>query len=159
MSVDSHHAPLFSGLVLEGPAEIAAALAPAAAAGHFDELRGAVTTRLAPAATPATPNNLQLSGPPLLPSQLQSQAQTLASQGSQAAQTMVPLVPLVPMVPMVPMVLLASMPPMASPTALAPLFGAAPTPPAAQAATAAEAALRTPLSPLWATFLDRKSVV
>ena len=138
MSVDSHHAPLFSGLALEGPAEIAAALAPAAAAGHFDELRGAVTTRLAPAATPATPNNLQLSGPPLLPSQLQSQAQTLASQGSQAAQTMVPLVPLVPMV------LLASMTPMASPTALAPLFGAAPTLPAAQAATAAEAALRTP---------------
>ena len=151
MSVDSHHAPLFSGLALEGPAEIAAALAPAAAAGHFDELRGAVTTRLAPAATPATPNNLQLSGQPLLPSQLQSQAQTLASQGSQAAQTMVPLVPMVPMVLLASM---PSMPPMASPTALAPLFGAAPTPPAAQAATAAEAALRTPLSPLWATFFE-----
>ena len=50
---------LFAAQLFDSPFELAAALAPAAAPGHFDELRGSVSTSsaesktLAPAATPA----------------------------------------------------------------------------------------------------------
>ena len=46
--MENHHDQLFSDLELEGPAEVASALAPAAAAGHFDELRGSLSSQIAP---------------------------------------------------------------------------------------------------------------
>ena len=61
MAVENNNNSLFTDLALEGPTEFASALAPPAAAGHFDELRGAVSSRLH---TPAD-----------LPGQFQSQSQ------------------------------------------------------------------------------------
>jgi len=42
-TVDPQHESLFGAQALESPAELASALAPPAAPGHFDELRGAAT--------------------------------------------------------------------------------------------------------------------
>ena len=63
--MENNNNSLFTDLALEGPTEFASALAPPAAAGHFDELRGAVSSRLL---TPAD-----------LPGQFQSQGQTQGS--------------------------------------------------------------------------------
>ncbi|MBC7548021.1 MAG: circularly permuted type 2 ATP-grasp protein, partial [Polaromonas sp.] len=79
---------LFTELALEGPTEFASALAPAAAAGHFDEVRGSVSSRL--------------HSPVDLPGQLQSQSQSQSqSQGTSAAlPTMGPLAPLIGATPL-----------------------------------------------------------
>jgi uncharacterized circularly permuted ATP-grasp superfamily protein/uncharacterized alpha-E superfamily protein len=59
--VENNNNTLFTELALEGPTEVASALAPPAAAGHFDELRGVVSSRT------DTPSDL--------PRQAQSQSQ------------------------------------------------------------------------------------
>ncbi|MFM9899435.1 MAG: circularly permuted type 2 ATP-grasp protein [Polaromonas sp.] len=59
--MENNNNSLFTDLALEGPTEFASALAPPAAAGHFDELRGALSSRLH---TPAE-----------MPGQFQSQSQ------------------------------------------------------------------------------------
>ena len=46
MAVENNTNSLFTDLALEGPTELASALAPPAAAGHFDELRGTLSSRL-----------------------------------------------------------------------------------------------------------------
>jgi len=51
--VENNTQSLFAAQALESPCALAAALAPHAAAGHFDELRGRVSEGPAPAETPA----------------------------------------------------------------------------------------------------------
>ncbi len=54
--MDSHNPSLFDAQALEAPAALASALAPAAAPGHFDELRGSATPPGAPRqGTPSQP--------------------------------------------------------------------------------------------------------
>ena len=69
MAVENNNNSLFTDLALEGPTEFASALAPPAAAGHFDELRGALSSRLQTSAElPAQfQNQSQGSFPPLQP--------------------------------------------------------------------------------------------
>ena len=71
---------LFAAHALTTPAALAAALAPAATAGHFDEVRGRLS------AGPAAAEPLPPAAPPLRPAGLQSSAGSLQQPASSASQ-------------------------------------------------------------------------
>lgn len=137
MTVENHHDQLFSGLELEGPGEMASALAPAASAGHFDELRGSVSSRVAsPTLVPGLP---PVADSALTAALRQHTAGLIQSQLQGAALQLI-----APMAP------------------IAPLFSVGSVPAAAQTARVSaqspanapeHAALRgAPLAPNWNTF-------
>ena len=142
VTVATHHGQLFSDLKLEGPEEVAAALAPAAAAGHFDELRGTLSRRTS--ADVLAPG--QLTGAASAP------GSTLPRQRVEFPQSQSQDVPLSPLPTMAPM---PSMPP---------LFGVAPphtSAPAARAAADNDASAvagvcgqGAPLASNWNTFFS-----
>ena len=145
MTVARHHAQLFSDLALEGPEEVAAALAPAAAAGHFDELRGALSSRPgAGAAVPGPPTDAARS-----PDDAHLARRVGLSQHQSQSEPGLPLLAMAPMVPMKPM---------------APLLRASPPPtPAPEARSAADnepdtdtrvAKRGAPLASNWNTFFS-----
>ena len=76
--MENHNNSLFTELALEGPTEFASALAPRAAAGHFDELRGSLSSR--PISTAE------------LPGQVQAQSQSQSQGSLPPMPTMAPLV-------------------------------------------------------------------
>ena len=147
MTVENQHDQLFSGLALEDPAEMASALAPAASAGHFDELRGSVSSRTAVDSAASPPS--QAVGPGstvalLLPiaglSQHQSQGVTPLP-----VVSMTPLGAIGPMSPMVPLFSVGT--PRAAHAARIVASGVANSP-----AQAPEPA--APLAPNWSTFFN-----
>ena len=94
--MDNNNKPLFAALVPESPTDLAAALAPSAQTGHYDELRGRAqnkalaTSGLMP--TPAQSQSQAQAGSPSLfqnqtqgPSQSQSQSQSQGPGPSQSA--------------------------------------------------------------------------
>ena len=94
----SHHGQLFSALELEGPEEVAAALAPAAAAGHFDELRGALSRRTN--AVAAVPGQLiAAASPPSSSSPVQGAGRSQSQSQDQLGLSL-PLPAMAPMAPL-----------------------------------------------------------